>query len=867
VTPIRDRTVARRCALAGLIAIAVGVQVHFITAYPQPPLFGDPAAYLRVGRNISQALERIGQGQAVVETFIGIRGSLYFAGAGAFYGLVDRLFPGDVGAIRYGLILLNAVGFIGAYCLGRRLGGNSTGAGLLSVGLAMIHPSFSTHIGRAYPDPLTGALFVWSAAIYLRAVEEGRRVLFFASTLLLSAGLLVRPQILGPVFLVLVALLSLAAARAPAHRPSVLALLAGLLPAAFLWIGLHLAIAATADRAGREDDFAGRYGWTVFRSTYPQGFWQYFETDGWEGPYRLRQEPFYKALETAAQDEPSLLTSSVKGYAFAFRYAMRRPLDSMLLMLDNAYRIFDRPTNGYRWDYPIPTRAQLILHRLILLGALAQMAWTAAQRPITLPIFLVPACLATVHAFTFPWPRYSQPSLLILVAAAAAFTMRLGSLLQSVGRPARALGGTLVAAFAAIPIVGWAPEGARFVSTLSLLAGLSIPFILISRAAPFGWPRLAPLLVALIVLAPSAAHQARSIQWHEREVTLGPDVVEARQSISLGAKAAADLRRAKEAFVVFDLLSPTGDTSGLSISINGTPHMGTELVPTMPRLAESTTTGGRNPLTYRQWWALPLPAHVLGSEGATTIDIRLRVTSPASFVLFGDRYRDEQTHFEGPSFGDFPRAVALKLEYDGDYRIPAKHPLESERTESRTLKVGQDAQSADMIFRIRVLTLSSNEGGLTFETEAALGRQTAWGFFAYSGSRDEAEIRTETAGPFRFPLGSVKDFSVEGEGSQLCYRARRERAGSSYGGYVLLTRKAQPGRSEMVTVSFRSGMSIEPLHFHLDNRALPSELAKLFDECRVPATVAHQKGAARILDASRNSYPDDTGKWRVGSVY
>ncbi len=31
--------------------------------------------------------------------------------------------------------------------------------------------------------------------------------------------------------------------------------------------------------------------------------------------------------------------------------------------------------------------------------------------------------------------------------------------------------------------------------------------------------------------------------------------------------------------------------------------------------------------------------------------------------------------------------------------------------------------------------------------------------------------------------------------------------------------------------------------------------------------VARLKGAAHILDAARNSYPDDTGKWTVAAVY
>lgn len=863
-----SRIRASRLALAALLLVALIVEGYFITTYPQPGLFGDPAGFLKVGRNLSDGLARIAHHQGVVDTFVSIRGSLFFAAAGSFYGLVDWLWPSNVQAIRWALLALNLIGFAGAYLLAKRLSGGSPEAGLLAVGLGILHPSFSTHLGRAYPDPLTGAFFVWSAAFFLRALQQGGGSNFALSSFLLSCGLLVRPQIMAPVLFVVVTLLAIAAIRAVAERRNVLALLVGLLPASGLWIGLHLAMAATADRPGREDDFAGRYGWTVFRATYPQGFWQYFETDGWEGPYRLRQEPFYRALEEAAKQNPALLTSSRQGYAFAAQYALRRPFDSLLLMLDNTYRIFDRPTNGYRWEYPLPVDLQLLVHRLIVLGALAQLALLAARYRSALPIFLIPLCLAAVHAFTFPWPRYSQPALLILIAAAAAFAKQAGSLKPTT----RFQSGTLVLVLglcAALPfLVGWSPEPARFVSFAAFAIFLAAPFVLIAGQARGLGPRLAPLAASLVLLLPAAAHQTRDARWHERRVSLSSNVTEVSQSIGLSASAVETMRRASETFVAFDLLANTGDISGLSISINGLPFRGADLIPTMPRFPESTTTGGRDPRSYPQWWVLPLPLQALAKEGEQTLQVSVRADAARPPVtLFGDRHREEQTVYEGPSFGDFPRAVALKLEYDGDYRIPVRHTLVSDRTESLIVTAKGERKPSGMIFRIRLLTLRSNEGGLRFETEPARGAQTSWGFFAWSGSRGEAQMASSRLRPIRFPLGSLSDFSINGEDAQLCYRSRGERGGAPYGGYVLTTARAEAGQPETLEVSFRSGMSVEAMHFHLDGRATAPDLAQLFKECGDPAPDRRLAGLHRIIDASRNSYPDDTGKWQVAEVF
>ena len=62
-------------------------------------------------------------------------------------------------------------------------------------------------------------------------------------------------------------------------------------------------------------------------------------------------------------------------------------------------------------------------------------------------------------------------------------------------------------------------------------------------------------------------------------------------------------------------------------------------------------------------------------------------------------------------------------------------------------------------------------------------------------------------------------------------------------------------------------MSIEPMFFNANRRPRPDELESLFESCEVRAGVERLHGASRIIDGSRNSYPDDTGKWKVEAIY
>jgi len=858
-----------------LLAASFVIQANFVLRYPQPELFGDPAAYLRVGRNMVGGVERILGGKDILSVFVAIRGSLYFFAAGALFGLADLIRPQDPTFLRLLLAALNTLGLLGAFFLARGLAGGLESAGLLAVFLGLLHPSLATHLTRAYPDPLTACLFVWASVAFLRGQRTSRPRDFVSAGLLLGAGLLVRPQILGPVLAVVVILSAGAAVLRPSSRRPVLALLSGLLPAALMWIGLNAAIVVTAERRGAEDEFSGRYGWTVFRATYPQGFWQYLETDGWEGPYRLRQEPYYVALEAAARRNPSIMASPASAYAFTLEYVRERSLEYGLLILDNAYRLFDHPVNGYRWDYPISVPWQVRLHHLIVVLALGAVALAGARRPASLPVFLIPGCLGILHGLTFPWPRYSQPAIFILLAAAASFARtllrppliglvagRFGAGILALGLGLDLLGSWLFSAF---------PEPARWAAWTGVGLVLAAPFLAIARAHPRTRQRVAPLLCGALLLALSAAHSIRSVSWHETRLDLGARTRAVEQRIRLSDRAASSLRGAREAFIVFDLLIPDGDVSGLVIDVNRRRYPGSMLVPTMPRLPESTSTGSRDPRTYRQWWALPLAKDALGETGDA--EVRVRLETPPSrrpITIFGDRYEDQASVYEGPSFGDWPTTVALKLEYDGDYRIPFRRKLESRGTESL---LGDDAgamRAVPGVHRIRILTLASDQGFTSFAGDAPVRASApiAMGFLASSGSRGEAWLRPYGASEaFRLRLGE-RNAVDEGSGPwRLCYRPLGDRGGSPYGGFVLSVGRWTGADPPRFDVSFLSGMSIEPMFFSANPRPRPEELRALFDSCNVPPGVERLHGASRIIDGSRNSYPDDTGKWKVASLF
>ncbi|HYU42615.1 MAG TPA: hypothetical protein VEQ84_10730, partial [Vicinamibacteria bacterium] len=406
-----------------------------------------------------------------------MRGLFYLAGVGTVFGVLDALRPGDTALLRDVMALANTAAMLGVFVLARRLSGSRAG-GLVALALAVGYATFAVQTGRLYPDPLTAALLVWAGAAYAGGISLRSRRRLAGAGGLLGLALLLRAQVLE--YIVAVIALSLLATvrwwwRTREGRALVSAFLVGLSPALVAWAGIRWAV------GGRDD--VVRMGQVTFRPTYPFGFWQQLETDGWTGPYRFKQDPFYKAMEAQARaGDPDLLRSRGKQLAFTLRYVAARPLTSLLLVLDNAYRLYDRPANDYKWDYPYPYPLQVFGQRAIVVLGLAGAALLVAEQPALAGVFLIPIALAVLHGLVFPWPRYNVPAMPLLIASAGVFVVRAAAdapwraprarrVLLTVAAPA------VVTLALAVLVRGALPEAARVGRVLGILLVVALPSV------------------------------------------------------------------------------------------------------------------------------------------------------------------------------------------------------------------------------------------------------------------------------------------------------------------------------------------------------------------------------------------------------
>src|SRR5262249_30390721 len=235
------------------------------------------------------------------------------------------------------------------------------------------------------------------------------------SGLLLLLGLFIRAQLMTFVTVVLgVVLVATAAAwaRSAEARRLVGAFVLGALPVLACWIAItHVATVREVER----------FGFFTFQQRYPYGFWMFLDADGFVGPYRIGTYPFYKAMETEAAADPALLTSRGRQLLFTARYLAARPVAAASLPIENLYRLYDRPANDFKWDYPFPDATQVrFQHALMVLGV-AGLATLVTLRPSAIGVYFVPLALLAICAISFPRPRYGQPAMLVWIASAGAF--------------------------------------------------------------------------------------------------------------------------------------------------------------------------------------------------------------------------------------------------------------------------------------------------------------------------------------------------------------------------------------------------------------------------------------------------------------
>ena len=646
----------RAGAVVILLMAGFFLQVHFLSTYPQPILFGDPGAYYVVGQKLQQAVQGFASGEDFTAVFESVRGLLYFAGVGSLYGLIDSLDPQNIPYFRVVLSGFNTLAMLGCFFLAWRLSSSYAG-GLVALILAVLYPPFSVQTGRLFPDPVTGCLFVWSAYLYLKGVQDRSPFgpfWMFGAGMALTMAVFIRSQLFNYILaLLLLVIVATAASWWRSHRKLVFALLLGCLPVTTLWVGIVRVV-------GDDLEQIEAFGNFTFSQRYPYGFWQFLDSDGWMGPYRLGQEPFYEAMEAEAADVPELLDSYPRQLLFTAGYVASRASESALMFADNIYRLYDRPANDYKWDYPIAYRTQIRYQQVLLIGAIASFAVIVSQNASWALVFFVPACLSLLHGLSYPWPRFNQPAMPIVIAGAGAFAAwafyhryRRTKTLLAVGLGA----GLLWVAGAALRMP--VPELARVLRSTGTLLVLAIPFVFV--ALPWSDRRRTAasascfLGLALVTIA----HDVRSTSWHETSTRLG----KAEQEISLSSEALQRLRRASEAFLVLDLHIPDGDPRGVRVSLNDRTFSSDALEPTMPRFGESTSAGGRNRREYRQWWAIRVTPEDLPEAAPAVLRVVVAAPERDDIVLGGDRFRDQERVYEGPSFGDWPHLVPRIFNY------------------------------------------------------------------------------------------------------------------------------------------------------------------------------------------------------------
>ncbi|MCU0243088.1 MAG: glycosyltransferase family 39 protein [Vicinamibacteria bacterium] len=215
--PEKTRGRVRIAIVAALLAAGFGVQLYFFNRYPQPILFGDPALYYQEGKRLQDAIGQVCHGAPISQVWASLQGTFHFAGAGLVFAGLDALKTYDLAFLRGAFAIFNTIGMLGAFLLGQRLA-NSYAGGLAALLIAVFHPSFATHTGRLYPDPLTGCLLVWATYFFSVAIETPRTKWMLASGVTLGLAFCVRSQLMLPATFLLLLIAILTAPNAQRRR-------------------------------------------------------------------------------------------------------------------------------------------------------------------------------------------------------------------------------------------------------------------------------------------------------------------------------------------------------------------------------------------------------------------------------------------------------------------------------------------------------------------------------------------------------------------------------------------------------------------------------------------------------------------------
>jgi hypothetical protein len=687
-----------RLALAfGLLALASCLAQ--VLVLPQPLVIGDPAAYHDIGRRFAAALAEVRGPRDVADALQTLRPYGGLAATGLLYGTLllarDHLLTIYVA---HALAMAGAVAFLvraAARIGGRRL---AVVAGLL----ALLYPTFPILCGIVQPEPVILLLWTLALDLLLRAREESSPRRFAWAGLAFALGLALHPQGLW-FLLAALCVPALAFARALVRAPLrtwAAAFALGLLP-----VGLATATGEAWSRPAAHV-LDQRHGFWAYTARMPLGFWLFIDTDGWQGPLRIDETRYARGL--LAAESAGAVDGAAGRLAYTARFVAGNAAASLRAVLRNLHRLFHVPDNPFRRDWVLPYAAQVAWHRALVVLFLLAVPLALARRaaPLLVPVVILAATYPLYHVFN----KYAVPATPFVLLGAALALERLVFAERRLAAFALALAAAgLGAAIRPGDLVlrGIAVDAARAVPAALLLAGLAGAFFLSLRHwADDRAARAACALAGVLLLVSAVAAARDDPSGREVEVPLRQ---EARHEIAPGALGLARLAAAPQAWLLLDLRLPDGRADRLRLAVEGgQPIEGQALRPTMPTFGLATVRGGRDPRTFRQWWAVRFrPDMVQGGRLALV----MRDDSGAA-RLFGDLGAPEaEGAFRGLSLGQWPFLSVYRLMHDGEYRLPAPQQLEG----SRRSQVAGRALPGSLGVRLVVLDPASGpppwEGG------------------------------------------------------------------------------------------------------------------------------------------------------------
>jgi len=798
-----------------LLACSLWSQLHYLTNYRQPLVFGDAGAHYDMAKRWwASAEEALTEGYPLRRKAYRRLGRLsYFAASGVLYGGLDALLQGGPEAIYRVHAFLGAATGLLLFLLVYRLTA-SVGAAAFAQAASIFYVSFTVISGLLLPEP-TILFFLTAAAVLLVEARHRDSGLAYALCgLVLGVGLLIRPQSASYLFVLIWGLLFLTAVVAKTKRRAIVAIASGFVVTSLAWGAISWT------NQGEAEHISLRYGLWSFAPPYEVGFWVWMDTDGWAGA-DVKGE-YVESYDQAVAADPTLLKDGFRRKLFTIEHVLSRPMDSLRAVIVNMNRFLSLPNNPYKKDYLLSLPVHDAFHRSLVFLAFCFLPVAIYRVREVLPLYVFPICLTFLYPLYHVFGRYNLPMMPFVIAIAACSVHWTGNKLltstedaKRARLPAGIAGACLVAMLLFSPGVSWPLQlDARLILTFRLMLGAGLVFsflaFFVALARVRGAQKLAFLGTGVLLFGPFAVAEVRDFKWREFGVDLSQKSVV--QEIEISDESRRAIRACRESFLLFDMVASGGEVSGLEVEVNQVHYVGDDLFPTMPRFGSATVAGGIEPASVHQWWALPVRPEILKSD---TVRIELSWTGSYrdSPYLFGDLPGVASSGvYDGPSFGSHDKVSSYKLRHEQEYRLRERVILNSRNTRSFL-----DGRAIAGTWRVRLICLDSELGGTRWASAPVTVTEPGpidLTFKARSGHRGGAELLVcDQAIPFELGHPGPKPFSKAGVSLAVSVEDGRE--DEIVGSYrlTLPVSCVTPGERVQLELRFLGEMGWLPKHF------------------------------------------------------